>query len=175
MFRKIILALFFVVSTAQAASLDEAIRNYESGLYDKAAIFLIPLAEQGDATAQQKLSIMYFYGRGVPEDEKQAMVWARRSADQGNLDAMFFIGTMFVFGDTIPKTVADPDLEAAKWLFEAASRGHADAEYGLGLLFLSGKGVELNQAEAMKWIARAAEHGHAVAKSFLADRERNGH
>ena len=173
MLRTMLAILALLAATAQAAGLDEAIRNYESGLYDQAASQLIPLAEGGDATAQQKLSVLYFYGRGVPEDEKQAMLWARRSADQGNLDAMFFVGTMFVFGDTIPKTVEDPDLEAAKWLFEAASRGHADAEYGLGLLFLAGKGVEQNQAEAMKWIARAAEHGHAVAKSFLADRERN--
>lgn len=170
MFRRMILCIMLVTGAAHAASLDEAIRRYESGQYQEAAKILIPLAEAGDASAQQKLSTMYFYGRGVPENEERAMQWARRSADKGNLDAMFFIGTMYVFGDVIPKTVSDPDLEAAKWLFEAASRGHADAEYGLGLLFLAGKGVVQNQDEAMKWIRRAAEHGHAGARSFVSGR-----
>lgn len=171
MFRRMILFIMLVAGSANATSLDEAIRRYESGQYQEAAKLLTPLAEAGDASAQQKLSVMYFYGRGVPEDEARAMQWARRSADKGNLDAMFFIGTMYVFGDQVPKTVSDPDLEAAKWLFEAASRGHADAEYGLGLMFLAGKGVVQNQEEAMKWIGRAAEHGHAGAKSFMSGRD----
>jgi len=165
--RMMMMCLIILTGAAHAGQLDEAIRRYESGQYPEAAKLLQPLAESGDASAQQRLSIMYFYGRGVPENEERAMHWARRSADKGNLDAMFFIGTMYVFGDEIPKTVSDPDLEAAKWLFEAASRGHADAEYGLGLLFLAGKGVVQNQEEALKWIGRAAEHGHAGARSFM--------
>lgn len=161
------LLLFSFASLASAESLDEALRSYESGDYDRAAALLIPLAEKGEASAQHRLSVMHFYGRGVPEDENIAMKWAKEAADQGNVDAMYFIGTMYVFGDEIPKSVEDPDLEAAKWIFDAASRGHADAEYALGLLFLAGKGVELDRFEAMKWIERAAEHGHATARSFL--------
>ncbi|WP_332671746.1 tetratricopeptide repeat protein [Aromatoleum sp.] len=151
-----------------AAPIDDALRQYDSGKYEEAAKAFLPLAESGAAVAQEKLSVMYFYGRGVAEDEGRAMEWARRSADQGNIDAMYFIGTMYVFGDTISKTVADPDQEAARWFFEAASRNHAEAEYGLGLLFLAGKGVVQDQEEALKWIRRAADHGHATARSFLA-------
>ena len=80
---------------------------------------------------------------------------------------MYFLGTMFVFGEEVPKQVDDPDREAAKWYFDAARQGHADAEYGLGLMFLAGKGVVQDQAEAQKWIRRAAEHGHAGAQSFI--------
>jgi hypothetical protein len=175
MFRWILLCMMLFAVTAQSAPLDDALRHYESGQYDQAAKALVPLAEGGDAVAQSKLSIMYFYGHGVPEDEALAMKWARRSADQGNLDAMYFVGTMFVFGDEIPKTVDDPDMEAARWFFEAASRGHAEAEYGLGLLFLAGKGVVQDQEEAMRWIQRAADSGHAAARSFLAGERPQGH
>lgn len=172
---RIILCMLLLAGAAHAAPIDDALQAYESEDYATAARLLAPLAEGGDATAQEKLSILYFYGRGVPEDEKLAMEWARRSADQGNLDAMFMIGSMYVFGDQIPGTVDDPDVEAAKWYFEAASRGHADAQYGLGLLFLAGKGVVQDQEQAFNWIRRAAEHGHVGARSFLGSERTGAH
>jgi len=175
MFCRIALCITLLTGAAQAAPLDDALAQYDKGQYAEAAKQLTVLADGGDAAAQEKLSVMYFYGRGVPEDEDRAMQWARRSVDQGNVGAMYFIGTMFVFGDRIPKTVADPDQEAARWYFEAASRGHADAEYGLGLLFLAGKGVVQDQEEAMKWIRRAADHGHGGARSFLGGERPGGH
>lgn len=169
MLHRIALCMTLLTGFAHAAPIDDALRQYDSGKYEEAAKAFVPLAENGDASAQEKLSVMYFYGRGVAEDEGRAIEWARRSADQGNIDAMYFIGTMYVFGDKLPKTVADPDQEAARWFFEAASRNHAEAEYGLGLLFLAGKGVVQDQEEALKWIRRAADHGHATARSFLAN------
>lgn len=167
MLRRLTLSLCLLASCAIAAPIDDALRYYDSGDYEKASKTLKPLAEAGDAVAQHRLGVMYFYGRGVPEDEKKALELARKSAAQGNLDAMFLAGNIYVFGNSIASDAEDPDLEAAKWFFEAASRGHAEAEYGLGLLFLAGKGVVRSEEEAMKWIERAAEHGHASAKNFL--------
>lgn len=175
MLRRVALCMMLLTGGVNAAPLDDAIRQYDGGQYESAAKQFAPLAEAGDAVAQEKLGVMYFYGRGVPEDEARALQWARRSADQGNLDAMFFIGNMYVFGDQVPKTVSDPDQEAARWYFEAARRGHAEAEYGLGLLFLAGKGVVQDQEEAMKWIRLAAEHGHPGARSFLGSERSAGH
>lgn len=168
MLRRITMILCLLSANAVAAPIDDALKHYESGEFQQAATLLLPLAEAGDAIAQQRLGVLYFYGRGVPEDEKKALDWARKSAAQGNADAMFLAGNIYVFGNDIPSDTDDPDLEAAKWFFEAASRNHAEAEYGLGLLFLAGKGVVQSQDEAMKWIGRAAEHGHLGAKNFLA-------
>lgn len=170
-------AAMLVVSAAAFAAdsaLDEALKAYEAGNYTSAANLLKPLAESGDGVAQHRLSVMHFYGKGVPEDERKAVDWARASAAKGNSDAMYFLGTMFVFGDDAPKQVDDPDREAAKWYFEAARTGHADAEYGLGLLFLAGKGVVQDQDEAIKWIRRAAGHGHSGAQSFFASHDNKG-
>ena len=155
-------------SRAADDALDAALKAYDAGNYAKAAPLLKSLADGGDKVAQHRLSIMHFYGKGVPENERIALDLARRSAAQGNADAMYFIGTIFVFGDDAPKQVEDPDREAAKWYFEAARTGHPEAEYGLGLMFLAGKGVVQDQAEALKWIRRAAEHGHSGARSFVA-------
>ncbi|MCB1954285.1 MAG: sel1 repeat family protein [Rhodocyclaceae bacterium] len=162
-----LLCLSFASLLALASPLDEAIADLDGGRYEQAAGKLKPLAEAGDPVAQHRLSILYFYGHGVPEDEKTALSWATRSAKAGNVDAMFFAGNIYVFGDKIPSEAEDPDVEAAKWFHEAASRGHPEAEYSLGLLFLAGKGVIQSQEEAMKWIGRAAEHGHVGARNFI--------
>lgn len=169
MMRKLIgaLALAACAAAHAAGDLAEGLRAYDAGNYAQAAAVLAPLAAQGDAVAQHRLSVMHFYGRGVAEDEAIALEWARKSARQGNTDGMFFAGTIYMFGEVVPKEAEDPDREAAVWLFQAASRGHADAEYGLGLLFLAGKGVVQDNAEAMKWIRRAADHGHTGARSFF--------
>ena len=44
-------------------------------------------AEQGEASAQFKLGIMYAMGEGVPEDYVMAYVWANLSAAQGQKEA----------------------------------------------------------------------------------------
>ena len=161
------LVLLAGAAPALAAPVDDAIALLDAGKYEEAAHQLQPLAESGDAIAQHRLAILYFYGHGVPEDENRALELARLSAEAGNVDAMYLVGNIYVFGHTVPNEADDPDLEAAKWFHEAASRDHAEAEYNLGLLFLAGKGVIRSQEEAMKWIRRAAEHGHDGARNFL--------
>ena len=47
------------------------------------------LAEQGDATAQFNLGIMYDNGRGVPQDDAEAVRWYRLAADRGHATARF--------------------------------------------------------------------------------------
>ncbi|WP_407279465.1 tetratricopeptide repeat protein [Aromatoleum evansii] len=175
MLRRLSFCMMLLAGAVHAAPIEDALRHYDGGQFEAAAQQLAPLAEGGNPVAQERLAIMYFYGRGVPEDEDKALQWARRSADQGNLDAMYFIGNMYVFGDKLPKSVQDPDQEAARWYFEAARKGHAEAEYGLGLLFLAGKGVVQDQEEAMRWIRSAADHGHPGARSFLGGSKGSGH
>ena len=44
-------------------------------------------AEAGDLAAQYNLGIMYAEGRGVPQDDAEAVAWFRRAAEQGHIDA----------------------------------------------------------------------------------------
>lgn len=166
-FHAFILALLLGAGAAFAEPIDEANRAYDAGRFKQAARLLDPLARHGNPTAQLRLGILYFQGHGVKEDERRAISWWRRSADQGNLDAMYQLGNAFTFGIDAAKTVPDPDREAAWWYFRAASAGHREAQYGLGLLFLAGKGVMESREEAMRWMHRAAEQGHADAKRFV--------
>ena len=44
-------------------------------------------AEQGDADAQYNLGAMYDNGRGVPEDDAEAVRWFRLAVEQGHAGA----------------------------------------------------------------------------------------
>lgn len=166
--RIIILAL--LISLAPAAKSDpmaEAIKAIEAGQMKQAAQLLIPLANAGNSNAQVRLGSLYYMGQGVPEDEKQAIFYWKKAASQGSADAMYQLGSAYLFGNQAARTVPDPDREAATWYFQAASAGHAEAQYHLGLLFLAGKGVIDNRTEAARWFRKAAAHGHAEAKKAL--------
>jgi TPR repeat protein len=69
-------------------------------------------AGQGDAQAQMDLGSAYEYGsRGVVKDYAEALRWYRTAADQGNSEARFAIGQMYLEG----KGVARDYTEAARW------------------------------------------------------------
>ncbi len=103
-----------------------------------------PLAEQAHARAQYQLGIMYEYGRGVPQNDVDAVKWYTMAASQGVAAAQYKLGIMYdnSWG------VAQNDVEAVKWYKKAAAQGHAYAQYDLGLMFASGAGVPQNYIRA---------------------------
>lgn len=159
--------LFSAMGLAWADPLADALRALDSGRHGQAAQMLRPLADGGSALAQYRLGAMFYNGQGVPEDEKQAIFWWKKAAAQGYVEAMFQLGSAYLFGTQTAKFVPDPDREAATWYFQAASAGHAEAQYHLGLLFLAGKGVIENRQEAARWMKKAAAQGHPEAKKAL--------
>jgi TPR repeat protein len=159
-----------LLATAPAAAADplaDAVRAIEAGRHNQGAQMLQPLANSGNPLAQFRLGMLYYNGQGVPEDEKQAIYWWKKAAAQGYAEAMFQLGSAYLFGSQTAKIVPDPDREAATWYFQAASAGHAEAQYHLGLLFLAGKGVVDNRQEAARWMKKAAAQGHPEAKKAL--------
>ena len=73
-------------------------------------------AEQGDAGAQFEIGMMYSDGRGVPQDDVQAMVWYCRAAEHRYVDALFALGAMYLFGQGVPQDY----VEAHAWMSLAA-------------------------------------------------------
>ena len=59
---------------------------------------LRPLAEQGKAQAQNGLGAMYYNGKGVAQDFKEAVKWYRLAAAQGYASAQLNFGAMYYEG-----------------------------------------------------------------------------
>jgi TPR repeat protein len=60
---------------------------------------------------------MYELGRGVARDDREAMTWYAKSADQGTAEAQFNCGIMYRTGRGVTRDIA----EAHKWFKLAAA------------------------------------------------------
>ena len=102
---------------------------------------------------------MYQQGLGVEKDDKEAIAWYTKAANQGHAEAQNGLGYMYQHGLGIGKDYQ----EAIAWYTKAANQGHAIAQYNLGYLYYSIKGYK----EAVSWFTKAAEQGIAEAQSVL--------
>lgn len=169
-FRTLAFAITLLHATVSAAandSLAKGLQAIDQGRFTEAVSLLRPVSDAGDPVAQLKLGLLYYYGRGVRENEKTAVELLTKSANQGNVEAMYHLGNAFAFGADTAGLAADADQEAAKWFFKAASAGNADAQYSLGLLFVTGKGVQKSDEEASYWMQQAAKNGHKEAQGYI--------
>ncbi len=101
MIRHVGFAVFLVMAlatVASAASLEDAEFAYDRGDYTQAARLYRPFAEQGIASAQFSLGVMYARGQGVPQDYQAALKWFHRAAEQGHASAQDNLGLMYERG-----------------------------------------------------------------------------
>jgi TPR repeat protein len=125
------------VSDAAKDAFQQGLAAYNRGDYATALKHWRPLAEQGDAWAQNNLGVMYAKGRGVPQDDKEAIRWFRKAAEQGNANAQAALGVMYEEGRGVPQDFK----EAIRWFRKAAEQGDAGAQAMLGIMYEGGRGV----------------------------------
>ncbi len=154
---------------AAGQTFDEAVAAYDRGDYATAVRGFLVHAEQGDATAQYKLGVMYNYGWGVPEDEAEEVRWYRLAADQGNAAAQFNLGNMYAKGAGVLKDEA----EAVRWYRLAADQGDATAQSNLGVMHANGEGVLKDSVLAHMWLNIAGANGNEVARENRDNLERD--
>ena len=138
-----------------AQDLDRGYSSYEAGDYATALQEWRPLAEQGRASAQFNLGVMYYGGKGVPQDYKEAAKWYRKSAEQGDAGAQLNLGLMYHNGKGVPQDYK----EAASWYIKSAEQGHATAQNNLGVIFGKGQGVLQDNLVAHMWYNISSANG----------------
>jgi len=153
-----------------AGPYEDALAAFERGDHAAALQRWRPLAEQGDAGAQNNLGLLYEKGQGVAQDHAEAAKWYRAAADQGNAFAQANLGLMHQNG----WGVAQDHAEAVKWYRLAAEQGNAGAENNLAVMYKNGWGVPQDYGDALKWFRRAAYRGNALAQANLGIMYLNG-
>ncbi|MGD9920623.1 MAG: tetratricopeptide repeat protein [Pseudorhodoplanes sp.] len=106
------------VAARQASGLagpaEDAEAAYRRGDVGKAIEIARQAAERSDPQAQAVLA--FFLYTKVPPDPVEAMMWWRRSAEQGHAEGQFMLATQYFYGVATP-----PDYGAAyKWALVAA-------------------------------------------------------
>ena len=95
--------LFLFSGSVYGDDFQDGLDAVDRGDYKTAHRLWLPLAEQGHASAQFNLGLMYEDGQGVPQDYKEALKWYRLSAEQGIADAQFNLGVMYEDGLGVPQ------------------------------------------------------------------------
>ncbi|WP_275113977.1 tetratricopeptide repeat protein [Psychromonas antarctica] len=104
----------------------------------------LKIAKQGDAEAQYNQGLIYFNGKGVPQDYKQAAMWYRKAAEQGHAQAQYDLGSMYSNG----KGVVQDDKKAYMWLNVARING-VDITNAFDILISSMTTKNINEAKNM--------------------------
>jgi TPR repeat protein len=80
-------------------------------------------AYSGVGPAQLQLAFKYKDGQGVIANQIEAMIWFRKAAEMGDLEAQFQFGQGLVLG-----TGGESDLaHGLRWLQRASQQGHPEA------------------------------------------------
>jgi hypothetical protein len=89
---------------------------FDRSSYATALKVWLPLAEQGDVTAQTYVGEIFEKGLGVPPDHQAAAQWYRRAAEKGHARAAINLGSLYERGQGVAR---DPQA-ALNWYRKAA-------------------------------------------------------
>jgi TPR repeat protein len=103
-------------------------------------------------------------------DFETALAEWRLLAEEGDVDAQYYMGWMYSNGKGVPKD----DKVAVKWYTLAAGQGDSYSQGILGWMYQRGAGVQQDFAEAAEWYRKSAERGVDFAQASLGDLHAEG-
>jgi hypothetical protein len=112
---------------------------FDRANYATALKVWLPLAKDGDATAQSYVGEIFEKGLGVPPDYAAAAEWYRRAADGGSSRAAINLGALYEQGLGVPKDVG----QALNWYRRAA--GMSDVTFNAVAPSSSDEGAQLRR------------------------------
>lgn len=147
-----LLAIFCL--TAQAApSYEKAVVAYDQGRFEDALAAFSALAERGHRGAEFMLGAMYFYGKGVPKNDKFAAIWFQKAAVKGDPNGQLAFGSLYIRGVGVQQDL----VRAYAWLSIAA---------GTKVAGLQRQAVMLRDEAARLMQPRDIERARELAKDY---------
>jgi len=141
------------LTTPARSDYQTGVDAYSNGNFKLALEEWLPLAEGGDATAQNSVGALYDHGLGVEEDDATAAHWYQLAADQNLPLAMRNIANMYSGGHGVP---FDQGL-AESWYEKAARMGDPVAIKRMAALQPSSEFASAAEAATVAEAAPAAE------------------
>ena len=130
--------------------------------YEKAFVWFLKSAQEGNKFAQYSLANLYYYGNGAKKNFKEALGWYMRSAKQGQPYAAYAVGNMYENGE-----LAEKDKKKSQGYYNQALSGflklEADGQaddnlfYKIGVMYKNGLGTEADMDMALEYFKRSAE------------------
>lgn len=168
--------------------LKKAVKEIIKNDFKRAFEILLPMAQDGNASAKFYMGYLYFNGLGVIENEQEseklrlsAINIFKEQAENSNKEAISKLGRILADGSQLNNINF---LEELKWLKLASSNGCREASFMLGNIYNTGDKVNnaddsnvfpiINKREAYKWFKISAEQGMGFGMINVASFLKNG-
>ena len=130
--------------------------------YEKAFVWFLKSAQEGNKFAQYSLANLYYYGNGAKKNFKEALGWYMRSAKQGQPYAAYAVGNMYENGELAEKDKKKSQgyyNQALSGFLKLEANGQADDNlfYKIGVMYKNGFGTEADMDKAIDYFKRSAE------------------
>lgn len=102
---------------------------------------------------------LYRQGKGTQQNDKNALFWYQKAANQGYLPAYKKLVKFHIEGRGTPVSAK----QSFRWLNKAAEKKDADSQFRLGIYYETGQGVKANKLQAMKWYQKACQNNKKAA------------
>ena len=135
----------FGAVSAQAQDFDRGLAAYQSGDFATAMKEWRPLAEQGDASAQYNLGVMYMNGYGVVQDYAEAVKLYRLAAEQGYASAQNNLGWMYDNGNGVLQN----NILSHMWYNIASANGNKRSSEWRDKIATKMTSADISKAQAM--------------------------
>lgn len=162
----IILSLLILIGIHSFANAD-----YQKGKaalskkdYETAAIEWSNKDSDESPNSIYQLGLLYFKGRGVPEDKDKAYEFFMEAAVMGLSSAQ---NTLWNINKGKAQT-KEEKAQAVEWLIKAAQQGNPKAQYSLGRAYAGvGEFLRKDNIKAYIWLERAVMNGNGQAEKDL--------
>lgn len=127
-------------------------------------------ARQGDKWAQDRLALMYYWGKkfredGLDKNIQEAIKWLERAANQGYEHSQYFLARIYFDGVDVPRD----RKKALEWFTKSANQGNNFSMDYLGFMYLDGDvGIPQDPKMAYKWFRLSAAQGSSAGQIGLA-------
>jgi Sel1 repeat len=145
--------------SGNTSDLFEGLIRYATRDFGRAIEELRPLADRGDAVAQEILGKIHLTGDLATRNDITAFNWFLLSAERGRAESQFELGRMYRDGVGVS---ADSHM-AMHWFELAAKRGMPDAYNAAGELWLGRSHFSKDAAAARRFFVNGAHLGSAAA------------
>jgi TPR repeat protein len=132
--------------------------------YDEALPILRERADRQDPKAQNQLALLYYEGKGVPEDDGKAAEWMRKAAEGGDATSQYMLAWFSYKGIGVPQDYA----KSLEWAQKAMEMGDTNATTLLARLHRLGRGVPQNYTKALELLHAADQAGSIYAPAHIA-------
>lgn len=122
-------------------------------------------AEGGASWAQYNTALCYLYGYGTQKDEKKALEYLIKSADQKYVNAYLILGGLYVSDAYDFKN----EMTGFKYLKLAVENGVPGSKIYLAHAYQYGEGVAIDLNKAFNLYHEEAEEGNTLAMVMVAD------